>query len=133
MARGPNRTKVGLSHPVAALQDVITPRRTSMLTAHLLSPPPAAPVAAAASPRGQSVVPREVLAAIARRPTGQAGNQSSHGLDTKRLIERAMEIDAMAPGSPLTEGQWDFGLDMLARPDAPPEGSGLAARQERIV
>src|SRR5579862_8882853 len=104
-----------------------------MLTANLLSLPLAASVAATASPRRHSVASPEVLAAIARRPIDQAGSRPSHGLDTKRLIERAIEIDTMAPGSPLTEGQWDFGLDMLARADAPPEGSGIAARQERIV
>jgi hypothetical protein len=74
-----------------------------------------------------------VLAAIARRPVRRAGAQSGPDLDAKRLIERAIEIDTAEPGSPLSDDQWDFGLDMLARADAPPAGSGLAARQERIV
>ena len=104
-----------------------------MLTANLLSLPLAEPIAAAGSDRGHLAASQEVLAAIARRPIGRAGAQPGDGFDAKRLIERAIEIDVEAPGSPLTEGQWDFGLDMLARADAPPEGSGLAARQERIV
>jgi len=57
----------------------------------------------------------------------------SNRLDAKRLIERAIQIDIEQSGSPLTESQWDFGLDMLARSDAPPEGTGLAVRQERII
>jgi hypothetical protein len=101
-----------------------------MLTANLLSPSSADPVATAAFSRGHFVASREVLAAIARRPAGHSGN---HGLDAKGVIARAMEIDAAEPGSPLSEGQWDFGLDMLARADTPMEASGLAARQARIV
>jgi len=102
-----------------------------MLTTNLLSLPRA--VSAAASLRGEAVASQEVLAAIARRPIGGLGAQSRHGIDAKRLIERAIEIDTGEPGSPLSDDQWDFGLDMLARADTPPEGSGLAARQERIV
>ena len=102
-----------------------------MLTTNLLSLPLA--VSVPASLRGDAVASQEVLAAIARRPIGGAGAQSSHGLDVKRLIERAIEIDTSEPGSPLSDDQWDFGLDMLARADTPPQGSGLAARQERIV
>ena len=104
-----------------------------MLSTNLLAFPLADPVMTSSTPRDQSAASREVFAAIARRPIGQAATQSSHRFDAKRLIERAIEIDARAPGSPLTEGQWDFGLDMLARADVPPEGSGLADRQERIV
>src|SRR5215831_11480702 len=102
-----------------------------MLTANLLSLPAASNTAS--PPRSHPIPPRAVLAAIARRPVGGGGSDSSHGLDAKRLIERAIEIDGSRPGSPLSDDQWDFGLDMLGRADAPPEGSGLAARQERIV
>ena len=64
---------------------------------------------------------------------GELADDPRHELDAKRLIERAIEIDGSQPGPPLSDDQWDFGLDMLGRADAPPEGSGLAARQERIV
>lgn len=64
---------------------------------------------------------------------GNPGATLPDGLDSKRLIERAIQIDIEEPGSPLTEGQWDFGLDMLARADDPAEGTGLAVRQDRII
>jgi len=74
-----------------------------------------------------------MLAAIAQRSKTKHAAVLPNRLDAKRLIERAIEIDSEQPGSPLTEGQWDYGLDMLARADAPAEGTGLAVRQERIV
>ena len=76
---------------------------------------------------------RDALAAIVKRSAGDLGDLAKDGLDWKRLVERAMEIDIEQSGGPLTEGQWDFGLDMLTRAEAPPEGSGLADREERII
>jgi hypothetical protein len=104
-----------------------------MLTVNLLAPAAADTVGAAVHPGGHFALPREFLAAIARRQIREPTAEARDRVDAKRVIERAMEIDIEQPGSPLTEGQWDFGLDMLARADQPPPGSGLAVRQTRIV
>jgi len=82
---------------------------------------------------GHSPFSRDFIAAIVQRSAGKPDTENPSRLDTKRLVERAIEIDTAEPGRALTEGQWDFGLDMLARAEAPPEGTGLADRQERII
>jgi len=103
-----------------------------MVIGNLLSPSPAGEITSA-SWRRHSLPSQEMLAAIAQRSKTKHAAVLPNRLDAKRLIERAIEIDSEQPGSPLTEGQWDYGLDMLARADAPAEGTGLAVRQERIV
>jgi hypothetical protein len=103
-----------------------------MTTGNPLSPSPAGDITAAAR-RGQSPLSRDMLAGILQRSIGRPGAALPDRFDAKRLIERAIEIDVDEPGSPLTEGQWDFGLDMLARADVPAEGTGLAVRQARII
>jgi hypothetical protein len=79
-----------------------------------------------------SLPTHEILTDIVRRSTGNQSAEAPSQLDVKRLVERAMEIDGEHSASPLSEGQWDFGLDMLARAEAPAE-TGLALRQERII
>jgi hypothetical protein len=79
-----------------------------------------------------SLPTRDILTDIVRRSTGNQSAEAPSHLDVKRLVERAMEIDREHSASPLSEGQWDFGLDMLARAEAPAE-TGLALRQERII
>jgi hypothetical protein len=86
----------------------------------------------AISGKRYSLPAREILAGIVKRSTGNHSMEIPDWLDPKRLVERAIEIDVEQPGSPLTEGQWDYGLDMLAREEAPAE-AGLALRQERII
>ena len=81
---------------------------------------------------GHSLPTHDMLTDIIRRSTGNQSAEAPRGLDLKRLVERAMEIDNEHSVSPLTEGQWDYGLDMLARAEAPGE-TGLALRQERII
>ena len=102
-----------------------------MTIANLL-PDPLAGNAKAISGRGHTLPARDILAGIIKRSTGNQRIQAPDWLDPKRLVERAIEIDSEEPGSPLTEGQWDYGLDMLAREEAPVE-AGLALRQERII
>jgi hypothetical protein len=103
-----------------------------MITGNLLSLSPAVGITTAPW-KGHSFPSHEILTAIAQRSKTKPSAASPNQLDARRLIERAIEIDTEQPGSPLTEGQWDFGLDMLARADAPAEGTGLAVRQERII
>jgi hypothetical protein len=103
-----------------------------MVTGNLLPLSPAGDIATTAWKR-HSLPSPDMLAALVQRSRTNHSAVVPDRVDAKRLIERAIEIDAEQPGSPLTEGQWDFGLDMLARADAPAEGTGLAVRQERIV
>jgi hypothetical protein len=103
-----------------------------MVTGNLLSLSPAGDMMTGPR-RGHSLHSHDILTAIVQRSKTNHRAVLPNRLDAKRLIERAIEIDSEQPGSPLTEGQWDFGLDMLARADAPAEGTGLAVRQERII
>jgi hypothetical protein len=82
--------------------------------------------------QNRSPLSYDVLTDIIRRSTGNKITEAPSGLDVKRLVERAMAIDTARSASPLSEGQWDFGLDMLARAEEPAE-TGLALRQERII
>ena len=81
--------------------------------------------------QNRSLPSYDVLTDIIRRSSGNKITEAPGGLDVKRLVERAIAIDTARSASPLSEGQWDFGLDMLARSEAPAE-TGLALRQERI-
>jgi hypothetical protein len=53
-------------------------------------------------------------------------------MDMKTLVQRAMEIDVRESAAPLSETQWEAGLDMLERRIDPPAGTGIALRQEAI-
>jgi hypothetical protein len=112
--------------------DVIALGERQMAIGNLLSLSPAGDMTTG-SRRGHAFPSHDILAAIAQRSKTKQSAVLSNRLDAQRVIERAIEIDTEQPGSPLTEGQWDFGLDMLARADAPAKGTGLAARQERIL
>jgi hypothetical protein len=103
-----------------------------MTTGRLLSVPLARDLATD-SVTGRLSVSGDIFTRIVERSARRLGTELPGRLDSKRLIERAMQIDTEQSGSPLTEGQWDYGLDMLARADAPREGTGLAVRQERIM
>ena len=103
-----------------------------MTTGRLLSVPLARDLATD-SETGRPPVSRDIFTRIVERSARRLSAELPGRLDSKRLIERAMQIDTEQAGSPLTEGQWDYGLDMLARADAPREGTGLAVRQERIM
>src|SRR5258707_12465723 len=88
--------------------------------------------AKAFSDQNHSLPTHDILTDIVRRSTGNQNAEVPGELDVKRLVARAMEIDTEHSVSPLSEGQWDYGLDMLARAEAPAE-TGLARRQERII
>src|SRR5436190_1869306 len=97
----------------AAVLDTLALGERQMTLANLL-PDPLAGHAKAISGREHTLPAHDILAGIITRSTGNQRIPTPDWLDPKRLVERAIEIDSEEPGSPLTEGQWDYGLDMLA-------------------